>query len=308
MKTFWPLLLFFITILNGISQSTDTIRTVQLFTKNKIYKYDVERGRYDSKIPELKKWKSVTPINMKCTILKNGDRKLEFIYGRTYIPGMDLSKIDKVTYNQINLYEKANIQILVSESGVYKKVIDHAKLKSYLLNCYEKIQRESNPDITSKEIGKMKKIYEPTTKDPDILIQTYFPEIFLIMSISDQKYIPGESYKTLTALPNPFGGDAFIAYTNSKIKSVKDQIVQIEYTTEPDKSDFNEKLKQTFELMAKRGKKKIDISDYPDLTVKNTCIFSYNTNNQIVQEVYSEKHMKLPGRERTDRLHVIEKK
>jgi hypothetical protein len=295
---------------NGKSQDSDSLAQVEIvqnFEVGKKYQYELQRGNADSRHPETKIQKAITDIEL--TVLKK-DKLTEcsWKYGRTRTEGIDLNAIDEYNRAMINIYEGIEEKFLLDEKGRIQEITNYEECKNFIENSLKYICDNLGSKATPEQIEQVKESFKTSYANPEILVETYCPDLTVFFSENGEVYRRDSVYVSKGEIGNPFGGKNFPTDVSKKFEKVKGEISEINIQQVIPPSELKSIMKETFIEFSKLASKPFNENDIPNMSMKSTMTFEFNYKTREMEKVFSERVNETSGVTQRQTMLILKKK
>jgi len=283
----------------------NTIEITQDFEIGKTYRFEIQRGKSDSRKPETKNLKSSTDVEFKVIRKKGLFKECSWKYGSTNMIGINPKQIDEYSKKLMNIHEGIEIKFLIDEYGVVQEITNHNENKKSLEKAFKFIFNNAQNKLTSEEIEKTMTGLRPTFETSDILVNNYCPELSVAFSMFGETVTLDTTYNTTSELPNPYGGRDFPTDVITKIENSTNNTAIISVKQLIPSNELNSIMRETFHEIANTVGKSFNEKEVPQFNMQVDITYNYDYVNKVMSKIYSEKSIESEGVFQQQTISVI---
>jgi hypothetical protein len=293
---------------NGQIRKHATVEITQNFEIGKKYSYEIQRGKVDSRNPDLEKVKTSTFIEFSILAMNGEDKECSWKYGLTKVIGITPEMIDEQTKKLINIYEGIEVKFAIDKNGSIKKINNYEDCILSLEKAYKIIYENPANKQTPEQIDKILSMLKSSYATPEMMVSSYFPELNLFYNLFGETINSDSIYVSRSELLNPFGGRVLPTNVTTKTDSLTDNFIIISIDQSVPSNDLNAIMKETLMEMSKSTNRSFNENEVLKMKMSICTKFNYDRKNNLLTEVYSDKLIESNGTKQSQTLKIILKK
>lgn len=298
-------LLILISLFISLIGCAQTFKINQSFEDNTSKTFVITRAKIDSREPMSKDLAQVTEIsatfenfenNIKCT--------WTYLDTKAVLPDSLRYQLTPEWNDLINIYKGIKIEFQINKEGKYLKLLNFKDCQRQIEEATIKMYKNKNVKIDSTMFIQLRTMLKPTYENEQILIGTYFKEIFLYFNILGETFEKGIAIEAKNFTPNPLGGEQFPVIDKIGISEVNDSILTIDNNQITVMKEFKRILKETMVQLSKQGNNPLKQDKIPDLEITAKTSYYFNLKKNEMSKVILNKVVKVSGITQTEILEV----
>lgn len=289
------------------AQSTDkqVITILQQPNLGQTLTYEIIRGKIDSRNPMTEKLRTSTTSTFSVISSRGELFECNWLTGHTVMLGIDEKYIDEQTQRKLNMQKGFVIKFLVNEQGVFQEMTNYEEATKFLDNLFGAMNEYATNKLNDNDLDKLKNSMTVTYSTPELLINTYCPELSILLGYVGERFHPDSVYTSQEYVANPFSGKNFEAELTTKIDTIYQDKVFLSAEQYIDQSQIDKILQETFEVFAKDANKPFKKEDVPNLKMQSSSQIVFNQKKKIMEKIATKKDLETQGIKQQQILEVI---
>jgi hypothetical protein len=284
-------LLTLFVILLTVTASAQSVKIFHYFKPGEKYQYEyiVKQKGGD---PESAKVASTTLMSFSSDKEDMGGIHTTWTYGATSVTGMTeeqrkqvqpLLDVNKGFALKLTLDRDGNISAIENydECGAH---ID--KVLKMVMGLYSELTGEQNAQIQA--------MVESSMNDPMVMLQTYFPQVYLYFNGYGESYTNGQYWMEESAKPFGLEDEMIPFLADIKVTQVPGTTLQLDIVENLDK-EILQSAKEAFSGENKSWEKSLDFQQISKFTISQKMV--YDPRSKVMQSYTLERKVEMPGNE-----------
>lgn len=260
----------------------DTLAITQDFAIGKTYKFEIKRGKEDSRNPVSQGLFTVTSAIAKVTEGQDDSRVVTFMYGDSRIEGIDVPQELAEQFKGQELYNGIEIKLIVDPEGNFIGLSNYESATKQIENTFIKNYERHKTTIEEAKYNQMKQQLAVTYDTEEKLLDTYFPELSIYFNAFGNFYIKGEPQELLYEATNPFGGAPFPMSATATFNELEGSIAIIKVTETIEAADLQRVMLDTFKKIAESAGQPFDETEIPEFNMITSSELKYDVSKNLL--------------------------
>jgi len=287
---------------SGFAQTQ--LKISQNFEVGKTYKFEIKRGKEDSRDPNSQRIYTITLANASVTNGDDNKRIVTFVYGESTIEGADIPQNLKEQLKSQELYYGIEISVTVDNEGNFFQLSNYESAKKQLENAMIKMYKSSGASIDETTFSKVRQQLAVTYDSKEKLLGTYFPELSSYFSAFGKFYQKGEPQEQNYKSVNPFSGESFPITSKEVYDKLEGNTAIINVTETIQPEDLSRIMKSTFKNIAESAGRPFNEKEIPEFDLITTSEMRYNIVEKMLISVAVNKQI-IAGRVKQNAITEI---
>ncbi len=267
--------------------------------------YEVIRGKIDSRNPITEKIRTSTTSTFSVIAAKGELFECHWLTGHTTMIGIDEKLLNEETQKTVNIQKGLAIKFLVDKQGVFQEMTNYEEAKKFIGDLLGTMNEYATNKLNAEDLDKLKNGMAMTYSTPELLMNTYCPELSSLFGYVGQSLHPDSVYVSTEYVPNPFSGKNFEAELTTQIDTIYENKVCFSANQYIAQDQIEKILQETFEEFAKNANKPFKKEEVPQLKMQSHSEMIFNQKKKIMQKCVISKDVETQGIKQQQILEVI---
>jgi hypothetical protein len=275
------------------------------FKSDTTYTVQFRRAKIDSEDSLTGKVFLETEVAMSFESLE-GDKVCKWEYGNTtpYYEGVSFT-VDEEYDELINAYKGMQIELLLDQNSQFIAFLNFKETKDAILKwMLEKsdLLTGDSVDNSKADMEMIVSYLEPTMSSPEVLLNTYFPEVLLSFRMYGYSFEVDHDYEEIEMVQFPFSSELFPVETYYEVVENEHDIT-IYWDNYFDTEDISKIIEETAEGFDVDADSIMDMISDVDFDMDSEAEYVYDLSLEVFVYIYYEKYVYY---EKSEQMLILE--